>query len=291
MLTRPGRTSSLLVLGLLSVSPARADERYPRGDLLIEAAELARATDVRLLDARSRAKYDAGHLPGAVWLDHDAWSKKFAASQDPKTWADVIGQLGLTADAKIVVYDDSLQKSAARAWWILRYFGARDVRLLNGGMKAWPGPLAKEPTTLPPATFQPTVVRDRFADKAKVDDILRDKSAQIIDTRSDAEFCGDEKHAKRGGAIPGAIHLEWTEALDPTTQRFKSPDELRKILKDAGIDAAKPAVAHCQTGGRASVMAFTLELMGMRGVRNYYRGWSEWGNDDATAIMVTPRKK
>jgi thiosulfate/3-mercaptopyruvate sulfurtransferase len=130
----------------------------------------------------------------------------------------------------------------------------------------------------------------RLATKEQLLRDLNEKHFTIIDTRSEGEFCGDVKLAKRGGAIPGARHLEWVEVIDKKTQRFKSAPELAKLFKDAGIDLAKPAVTHCQSGGRASVTAFALELMGGRNVGNYYRSWAEWGNAPDTPI-VRPRQK
>jgi len=96
--------------------------------------------------------------------------------------------------------------------------------------------------------------------------------------------------AKRNGAIPGAIHKEWTEVIDKKTQRFKSPEELSKLFEEAGIDLNKSSVTYCQSGGRAAVMAFALELMGGKSVRDYYRSWSEWGNAEDTPIE-RPRGK
>ena len=282
-----------LLLALVAV-PARADD-YPRTDLLVEVADAAKAKDFIILDARTQEKYAADHLPGAVWVPHDAWSKTFSASQNPAEWGEKIGALGIAPGSKVLVYDDAVQKDAARIWWILRYFGAKDVRLLNGG---WPAHVA---AGLPKSTDIPKVTAAtfkiaapdaaRFADKTKVLSVLKDKSAQIVDARSEKEYCGDVKMSKQGGHIPGAILLEWTDALDKTTQKFKSPEQLKAILKEAGIDATKPIVTHCQSGGRAAVMTFTLELMGAPNVSNYYRGWSEWGNADDTPIVATPKKK
>ena len=276
------------------VMPAVADD-YPRGDLLVEVADIAKSKDLIILDARTKEKYAAGHIPGAVWVPHDAWSKTFSATQTPAAWSEHIGALGITPTSRVLVYDDALQKDAARIWWILRYFGAKDVRLLNGG---WPAYAA---ANLPTSTATPKVTAAEFkiaapdaariADKTKVLGVLKDKSAQIVDARSEKEHCGDVKMAKQAGHIPGAIHLEWTDALDKSSQKFKSADQLKSILKDAGIDMTKPVVAHCQSGGRAAVMAFTLELMGANAVSNYYRGWSEWGNSDDTPIVVSPKKK
>ncbi len=108
--------------------------------------------------------------------------------------------------------------------------------------------------------------------------------------RSESEYCGEANTAKRNGAIPGAVHKEWTEVIDKKTQRFKSPEALAKLFKEAGVDLDRSSVTYCQSGGRAAVMAFTLELMGVKSVRNYYRSWSEWGNEEDTPVEK-PRAK
>ena len=90
--------------------------------------------------------------------------------------------------------------------------------------------------------------------------------------------------------MPGAKHLEWSDTLDKKTGRFKTAAELRRLFRDAGIDPSRPAVTYCQSGGRASVTAFALELMGAKHVGNYYKSWSEWGNADDTPV-AKPGKK
>lgn len=269
--------------------PADAPARYPRPELLIEPAELAKsAKQYRVVDARPKAKYDAGHVPGAVRADPEEWAKAFAKSQKADEWGRRIGALGIDNRTRVVVYDDVMAKDAARVWWILRYFGARDVRLLNGGWPAWKSagmPASTEETPPAPASFAAEPKASRLATKDEILKQLGKGGPQIIDTRSEGEYCGDTKLAKRGGAIPGAMHLEWTEALDKQTQRFKPAPELRKLLTEAGIDVGKPAVTYCQSGGRAAVMAFTLELMGGKEVANYYRSWSEWGNAEDTPVV------
>jgi thiosulfate/3-mercaptopyruvate sulfurtransferase len=119
---------------------------------------------------------------------------------------------------------------------------------------------------------------------------LPKRDFQIVDARSESEYCGDANTAKRNGPIPGAIHKEWTEVIDKKTQRFKSPQELAKLFQEAGINLEQPSVTYCQSGGRAAVMAFALELMGVKSVRNYYRSWSEWGNAE-DAPIEKPRRK
>jgi thiosulfate/3-mercaptopyruvate sulfurtransferase len=289
--------AALLVVALST--PARPDarpDRYPRPDLLMEAADLARpeaSQRFRVLDARGKHKYSAGHVPGAVWLDHITWSRTFATGQDPADWARRLGALGIDLTTPVVVYEEGIPKDAARIWWILRFWGVRDVRLLNGGWTAWQrsgGPVTKEEPAITPKAPRLEAQAERLATKEKVLAVVKDRSAQVVDARSRDEYCGIEKTAKRNGAIPGARHLEWVDLLDKQTQRFKSPADLARLFQEAGIDLTRPAVAHCQSGGRSSVMAFGLELMGAKDVRNYYRSWAEWGNADDTPVETPPRK-
>ncbi len=286
---------ALSITILFAGTSLMAADNYPRTDLLVEPAELAKASgEFIVLDARDKPKFDAGHIPAAHWIDHAAWAKAFQDGGDADGWGKRIGDLGISADAKVVVYDDDWNKEAARIWWILKYWGAGDVRLLNGGWKGWTAaslPIEKRPAPALPATkFTAKSQADRLATKQKLLDSLKDHSVQIVDARSEGEFCGLEPGSnKRAGAIPGAKHLEWIDLLDKTTQRFKSPDEITKLLSTAGIDPHAKTATHCQSGGRASVMAFALELMGAKDVSNYYRSWNEWGNAEDTP--VEPGKK
>ena len=107
---------------------------------------------------------------------------------------------------------------------------------------------------------------------------------QVLDARSEKEHCGDDDRARRSGTVPGAKHLEWVNLLDAKTGRFKSAAQITKLFESAGIHPKKPATTFCQSGGRASVVAFAYELMTGKPARNYYRSWAEWGNDDATPV-------
>ena len=130
----------------------------------------------------------------------------------------------------------------------------------------------------------------RLATKQRILKLLKDgQKTQLIDARSEAEHCGTTKLAKRR-RVPGSVHLEWSDTLDPKTHKFRDAAELTRLVKDAGIDVNRPAITYCQSGGRAAVMAFTLELMGARDVANYYRSWSEWGNDAESPIELKKLK-
>ncbi|WP_164103582.1 sulfurtransferase [Candidatus Laterigemmans baculatus] len=292
------RFTSSLLASLLFVSSGAytaiaEDVSYPRKELLVEPAEVQKALEaenVVLLDARPREEYEKGHIPGSRWIDTSQWERTFDPSIDAGDWSERIGALGITPQAQVVVYDDNSSKDAARVWWILRFWGLRDVRLLNGGWASWKAaeaPITEEipePSEAAPFPVKPT--GQRLATKSSILNSLSDQSLQIIDARSESEFCGlDARKNRRAGAIPGAKNLEWSDLIDSQTQRFKSANELQTLFDEAGVELDKPAAAHCQSGGRSSVMAFAMELMGAAPVQNYYAGWSEWGNTDETPIV------
>jgi thiosulfate/3-mercaptopyruvate sulfurtransferase len=270
---------------------------YARPNLLMEPAELAKPATAKrfvILDVRGRSSYQDGHVPAALHVAAGRWASDFGDGEDRAGWSKRLGSVGIDTKTPVVVYDASRNKDAARIWWILRYWGVQDVRLLNGGWDGWltAGGMSEKTENSPaPRTIELKPSSERIATRSRLlEGIKTRKTVQIVDARSKMEFCGEALTAKRNGAIPGAKHLEWSATLDPKTGRFKSPADLAKLLAEAGIDPKKPATTYCQSGGRAAVMAFVLELMGGKPARNYYRSWAEWGNADDTPI-VTPKKK
>ena len=287
---------SVLLVALWSAVGLAADtSRYPAAELLMEPGELAEpavAKQFVILDVRPAEAYQQGHVAGAQRVDHDDWKAAFGAGDGRDAWSQRIGQLGISADSKVVIYDDNAMKDAARIWWILRYWGLEDVCLLNGGWQGWIS--AGLPTTdeaPPPASevpFQARPQSNRLVTMGQILPQLGDGQLQIVDARSEEEFCGVQMRDNlKGGAIPGAKHLDWSHLVDQQTHRFKSPGELQRLFSQANIDLDRPTASHCQSGGRASVMAFTLELMGARDARNYFKGWSEWGNSEDAPVVVT----
>lgn len=274
-----------LLCALAAVMPAS----YPQPTLLIEASDYRnqRSPSI-LLDVRPQKDFAAGHIDGAISLDVKAWDQAFA-KPDVAEWNRRIGDAGLVPSDAIVIYAGDDVRDATRIWWILKYWGFSNVRLLNGGWSAWLAAGGERSTVAvqpKPRVVHLSPIAGALATKDQLLADLKDGARQIVDARSHGEYCGDAGAARRKGMIPGAIHLEWTEAIDPKTKKFKSPAELAALLRSRNIDIDKPAVTYCQSGGRASVMAFTLELMGGKQVRNYYKSWSEWGNADDTPVEV-----
>ena len=135
----------LLAIGLVYILFAPAigaaeSTDYPRPHLLIQPQELARFSGdsgLVILDIRSAEAFAAGHVPGAQRVDHSVWKQAFGDGQDARRWSQMIGDLGITRETPVVIYDDNSSKNAARIWWILKYWGVEDARLLNGGWTGW----------------------------------------------------------------------------------------------------------------------------------------------------------
>jgi thiosulfate/3-mercaptopyruvate sulfurtransferase len=305
---RPNSISwSLTIAGTLFISVvASANEPqrsiYPKQQFLIEPTEL-RLNDAKearvILDTREKEKYVAGHIPTSVWVDAGNWSKAVSEDRNPENWTQRFGEIGLDKDEEVVVYDDQRLRGAARIWWILRLWGVRHVRVLNGGWEEYvqsDRPVENGTGTTPKHGDLTATREDRVL--ATKDLLLAAhrtgrlgkagaENLQIVDTRSTAEYCGSEpSRAKKTGTIPGARHLEWSDVLVSGTSRLKNPDELKSLFAEAKIDVDQPAVTFCQGGGRAAVMAFVLTVMGSPEARNYYASWGEWGNADDTPVEL-----
>ncbi|WP_149111407.1 sulfurtransferase [Limnoglobus roseus] len=146
---------------LLLAAAAQAGDDYPHAELLVEPAVLASAMGAEkyvVLDGREKVKYTAVHVPAARWMNHAAWAKAFGDGDDAAGWSKRIAALGVGTGTPVVVYDDNHAKDAARVWWILRYWGVRDVRLLNGGWVGWQGGRSRlRPSSRPspPRRFSP----------------------------------------------------------------------------------------------------------------------------------------
>ncbi len=244
--------------------------------------------NLRLLDARPRAEYDQGHIPGAVWLDPKT-AEGLAASSggltDEGAWEEWIAPLGIGPKTEVLVYDANRQMDAARFWWLLTYLGVEKVGLIDGGFPLWTRedrPVTTDVPEIPSQPFEVTFRHNWHATRADVLAALKKNEARIIDARSEAEHTGARKLAKRGGRIPDACNLEWVNLVD-ADGRFLSEAALREKLTEAGIRPGEPLITHCQSGGRASVDAFVFERLGFP-TRNYYLGWSDWGNAEETPI-------
>jgi thiosulfate/3-mercaptopyruvate sulfurtransferase len=187
---------------------------------------------------------------------------------------------GVTPDRPVVVYENDSGIRAARAFWFLEYLGHPDAKILDGGVTEWLRAGNKMTTAITkPAQsdWHGTPDLSRVADWKEVFGRLGNPETAIVDTRSDAEYFGEAVRAKRGGAIPGAVHLEWKNNLD-ANGRYKSPAELRAMYEELGVTPDREVVTYCQGGYRAAHTYVALRQAGFNNVRNYTGSWKEWGD-------------
>ncbi len=258
------------------------------------------ASDLRVVDATrfmggadrdARAEYEAGHIPGAVFMDLadlvDPTDPIDNMAPKAEKFASRMASLGLGDGSRIVLYDDSPLASAARAWWLLKLFGAHDVALLDGGLAKWKAegrPLEMGNHTLRHRHF--TVWRDANVVRTK-DQLLANldsKAEQVLDARPAKRFTGEERDPRPGmapGHIPGSANLPFSTLFN-ADGTWKQGDELRAAFTGAGIDMDKPVITTCGSGMTASALTFAAHLLGKDDVALYDGSWTEWGADPAT---------
>ena len=248
-----------------------------------------------LLDLRPPDAYVAGHIPGAVHLD--LWGVSLIDT-DPaplKAFMWMIEHVlvvhGVEASTPVVVYDDQSGIRAARAFWFLEYFGHPSVRLLDGGFTAWiGGGAAGHARRRPAAEERVDGQREEhtIATWKEVRNALGRGDVVILDTRTDGEYTGAAVRARRGGAVPGAVHIEWTRNLTPEGD-FKPASELKKMYEDAGVTPEREVITYCQGGYRAAHSYVALRLLGYPRVRMYVGSWKEWGDKEELPVELPKR--
>jgi thiosulfate/3-mercaptopyruvate sulfurtransferase len=242
--------------------------------------------DVRVVDVRwyldgrpGRAAYDAGHLPGAVWLDMDTDLAAPASAEagrhplpSPERFAAALGRAGIAAGTPVVAYDDDGGSKAARLWWLLRVLD-EPVAVLDGGLAAWPGELVTgdpdyAPVDRPPRPWP----SDRFVE---ADDLLAD-GRPVYDARTAERYAhGDPAIDPRPGHVPGALSAPWGDNLDGSG-RFRPVAELRQRFEAA---IGRGAIAYCGSGVTACHDLLAMELAGIESTALYTGSWSQWGAD------------
>jgi thiosulfate/3-mercaptopyruvate sulfurtransferase len=253
------------------------------------------------LDGRSgRAAYDSGHVPRAVFVDLDAevTGRQQGQGRHPLPGREqfelAMRRAGVCTVSRVVVYDDLGGFSAARLWWLLRYFGHQAVAVLDGGLQAWPNELSTAPESPAEGDFEATPAQEHMkldyealrrplagsADRSSMP--LAGRAAEgvsrlvLLDARSPERFRGEvEPIDPRAGHIPGARNRPWQANLDER-KRFLAPDRLRREFEALGVVSGPEAVAYCGSGVSACHTLLALELAGLTAGRLYPGSWSDW---------------
>jgi thiosulfate/3-mercaptopyruvate sulfurtransferase len=277
---------------------------YVHPEVLVDtqwAEEHLKDPKVRIaeVDYDSKANYELGHIPGAVLFD---WKNDI---NDPLTrnvltkesCQNLLQNAGINNDTTLLLYGDFNNWFAAFAFWVLKYYGYKDVRLINGGRKKWlqeDRALTKEVPSYPKGNFAANEPDSQI--RIFLDGVKRAVSApglKMVDVRSPKEFSGEilappeypTEHAQRGGHIPGAVNIPWAQAVNDGDGTFKNTEELKQLYESKGITPDKEIIAYCRIGERSSHTWFVLKyLLGYPNVKNYDGSWTEWGNMIANQI-------
>jgi thiosulfate/3-mercaptopyruvate sulfurtransferase len=263
-------------------------------------AEHLEDKNIRIVDVRwylfekdktGREEYGRGHIPGAVFLDIDLDLALHGASGPGRhplpreqEFARSIEHAGISAGTHVVAYDDRGGATAARLWWLLRYYGHDNVSLLDGGIAQWATegrPLETNVPTVSPGTFKPRANPGMVVDKSRVTALRNDPSAVILDSRVPERYRGDiEPIDARAGHIPGAKNAPLAGNLKgPSDTRFLDPDKLRERYEQLGVTRGKRIVAYCGSGVNACQTLFALSLAGIEDALLYEGSWSDWSRD------------
>lgn len=236
-----------------------------------------------------RDGYNKGYIPRAVFVD---WQVDIvepgSPSNDvasPDRFAALMGELGISNDTRVVIYDNAASMFACRLRWCLRYYGHEDVFILDGGWDKWRAenrPISTEIPRVEKANFVPRLKAGLKATEADILAGLDSGAMQLIDVRSPAEYTGAASRAQHGGHIPTALSLP-RKKMVADDQTVLSPEALRTCFAENGIALdAGATVIYCNSGVSASFGMLALEMAGARNVRLYDGSWKEWGNNPMT---------
>lgn len=258
------------------------------------------AADIAILDASAHlpdaerdpaADFEAAHIPGAAFLDlasfFDPNSDVPGAIPDPKQFARRMAELGVATGSRVVIYDDSFIKTSARAWFILRLHGVKQVAILDGGLGKWRAegrPLESGKPAI--ATAEHTAALGPAPVRSKADILanLETGAEQLVDGRGPGHFTGDQPDFRpeiASGHIPGARNVVFASVLNEDGT-YKDEAGIRAAFTACGVDLDRPVITSCGGGVVASVLLFALHLVGKDDVALYDGSWTEWGGDPDT---------
>lgn len=243
-----------------------------------------------IVDTRKGDGFASAHIPGARKLELNPLLHHPGRVEAPEVVSAEMVRLGVGRDTLVVAYDDGNNLFGARLWWVLRHNGHDRVRVLDGGWDGWVAaglPVTDQPAPdAQPGDFAARVMPELLADTADVRTAMDDPDVQILDVRGEAEWLRQEPtESSMAGHVPGAVHMVWTDVIDPETHRFRDAARLCARFTALGLQADAEIITYCQGGIRAAHTVLALNLTGFSRVRNYEGSWAEWSRAGMPAVI------
>ena len=289
-----GPTQAINHAPFVSDAPSKDCEKHADNHVVdaITLNCILQRSDTLIVDLRSDVDEDEGFIPGAVHLNYNALIRQSGAVEGlipgAVTMSKVLSSIGLKPWHFVVAYDDETGVEAARLLWSLASVGHDRFALLDGGFQAWIASgmrTVSEPIVASTSTYCVESYTRAVVHKTEVLRLLEDNNTVIVDTRSAAEYSGEERRADNAGHIPGAVHFNWMEAIDFMNDGgLRDADKLRTKLKAKGVTPDKHIIVYCQSNRRSAHTFVVLKWLGFEQVSAYDGSWSEWGNDSEMPV-------
>ncbi|MES0328188.1 MAG: sulfurtransferase [Gammaproteobacteria bacterium] len=264
--------------------------------LIIEPNDLDQLldkADVVIIDLCKAKQYAQAHIPGAHFINYTDIVRiekpVMGLLPDSEYFSKLISNLGINENTQVIAYDDEGGGCASRFIWTLNVFGHNNASLLNGGLHSWANEghaLTNEDTADAEASNYSLNNTGQYTVESNyIRRHLDDKNIVLLDARSIAEFSGEKKIADKGGHIPGAIHFEWTDAMDRNNNLRLLPEGvIEQRLEQLEVTKDKEVICYCQSHHRSAFTYLMLRHLGYKNVKGYPGSWSDWGNQTDTPV-------
>lgn len=270
-------------------SPSEVNDKIDTGNTVV-------------IDVRDTEEYEKGHIAGAVNIPEMFTTLSMTSDEGlaemQAIFAPLFGNAGIGPGKTVIVYEDCLHTrygGSCRGYFQLRLLGHSDVGILDGGLSQWVQdgfPLTTGPSSPVASDFQPNIQTEFLATVDDMLSALHDPGVKLLDNRDEDEWRGISSSpygvdfAPRKGRIPSACWIEWYQFMntDDAIPHFKSPEEIRSLCAQVGLDVDDDIIIYCFKGARASNTYIALQLAGFKNLRNYYGSWNEWSRDPELPI-------